>query len=67
MTMHERQLKALAELLMVRNPNDVVRSLRCKNVMYFGSDGSVLLDPGPQWSDERLVAAAMELFLADNA
>ena len=63
MTLHEQRLVALAHVLMLPSPNDVVRVLRKKNVMYFDGDGSLLLDPGPQWSDERLVKAAAQLFL----
>jgi len=66
MTPHEQRLIALAHVLMLPDPNDVVRALRRKNVMYFGCDGSLLLDPGPDWSDERLVEAAAQLFLDDN-
>jgi hypothetical protein len=66
MTAHEERLIALAHVLMIPNPNDVVRVLRSKNVMYFDHDGSLLLDPGPQWSDERLVEAAAQLFLVDS-
>ena len=66
MTPHEQRLIALADLLMIPGPNDVVRALRSKNVMYFDRDGSLLLDPGPQWSDERLVEAAAQLFLVDD-
>ena len=66
MTPHEHRLIALAHLLMIPDPNDVVRALRSKNVMYFDRDGSLLLDPGPQWSDERLVEAAAQLFLIDD-
>jgi hypothetical protein len=63
---HEQRLIALAHVLMIPNPNDVVRVLRSKNVMYFDRDGSLLFDAGPQWSDERLVEAAAELFLLDG-
>jgi len=63
MTLHEQRLIALAHVLMIPDPNDVVRALRSRNVMYFDRDGSLLLDPGPQWSDERLVEAAAQLFL----
>ena len=66
MTAHEQRLIALALVLMIPSPNDVVRVLRSKNVMYFDHDGSLLLDPGPQWSDERLVEAAAQLFLVDG-
>ncbi len=66
MTPHEQRLIALAHVLMLSNPNDVVRALRRKNVMYFDRDGTLLFDPGPQWSDERLVEAAAQLFLDDN-
>jgi len=65
MTPHEQRLIALAHLLLIPNPSDVVRALRSKNVMYFDRDGSLLLDPGPKWSDERLVEAAAQLFLVD--
>lgn len=66
MVPHEKRLIALAHVLMIPNPNDVVRVLRSKNVMYFDHDGSLLFDPGPQWSDERLVEAAAQLFLVDG-
>jgi hypothetical protein len=66
MTPHELRLIALAHVLMIPDPNDVVRALRSRNVMYFDRDGSLLLDPGPQWSDERLVEAAAQLFLIDD-
>ena len=66
MTPHEQRLIALAHLLMIPDPNNVVRALRSKNVMYFDRDGSLLLDPGPQWSDERLVEAAARLFLIED-
>ena len=66
MTAHEQRLIALANVLMIPDPNTVVRELRRKNVMYFDRDGSLLLDPGPQWSDERLVEAAAQLFLGDS-
>ena len=66
MTPHEQRLVELAHVLMIPDPRNVVGALRRKNVMYFDRDGSLLLDPGPQWSDERLVEAAVELFLVDN-
>ena len=66
MTLHAQRLIALAHVLMIPDPNDVVRVLRSRNVMYFDRDGSLLLDPGPQWSDERLVEAAARLFLIDD-
>ena len=66
MTSHEQRLVALARVLMLPNPNDVVRVLRGKNVMYFDRDGSLLFDAGPHWSDERLVEAAAHLFLVDG-
>jgi len=65
MTPHEQRLIALAHVLMIPGPNYVVRALRSKNVMYFDHDGSLLFDPAPQWSDERLVEAAARLFLLD--
>jgi len=66
MTSHEQRLIELARVLMIPDPNNVVRALRSKNVMYFDRDGSLLLDPGPEWSDERLVEAAVQLFLVDS-
>jgi hypothetical protein len=66
MTPHEQNLIALSHVLMIPNPNDVVQVLRSKNVMYFDRDGSLLFDAGPQWSDERLVEAAAQLFLVDG-
>jgi hypothetical protein len=66
MTPHEQRLVELAHVLMISDPSNVVGALRRKNVMYFDRDGSLLLDPGPQWSDERLVEAAVQLFLVDH-
>ena len=66
MTPHEQRLVELAHVLMIPDPRNVVGALRRKNVMYFDRDGSLLLDPGPQWSDERLVEAAVQLFLVDH-
>ena len=66
MTPHEQRLIELAHVLMISDPSNVVRALRSRNVMYFDRDGSLLLDPGPQWSDERLVEAAAQLFLVDH-
>ena len=66
MTLHEQRLIALADVLMIPDPNNVVKALRRRNVMYVDGDGSLLLDPGQQWSDERLVEGAARLFLTDT-
>ena len=66
MTPHEKRLYLLADALPVRAPQDVVAHLRRRNVMYFGAGGTLLLATGPEWSDERLVEAALRLFVDDE-
>ena len=64
MTSHDR-LRALAEALRVP-PAMVVSRLRTRNVMYFGGGGRLLLATSADWSDERIVDAAFELFVVED-
>ena len=67
MTLHERQLRILADALLIRDPRQVITALRRKNVIYVDRDGALLFAAGPEWSDEQLVEAAMELFITGEA
>jgi hypothetical protein len=67
MTPHEQRLKVLADALLIANPDAVVARLRSSDVMYFGGGGALLFATGPDWSDERLVEAAFDLFMHDES
>lgn len=44
----------------------VVPRLRTRNVMYFGAGGALLLATSADWSDERIVDAAFQLFVVEE-
>ena len=67
MTSHEQRLHILADALLIEDPKHVVAALRSRDVMYLGPRGAVLFATGPDWSDERLVEAAVELFVVADA
>jgi hypothetical protein len=62
---HDERLRALADALRVP-PSRVVSRLRTRNVMYFGPGGTLLLATSADWSDERIVEAAFQLFVVED-
>jgi hypothetical protein len=67
MTPHEQRLKVLADALLIADTNSVIARLRSRDVMYFGAGGALLFATGPDWSDERLVEAAFDLFMHEES
>jgi hypothetical protein len=66
MTAHEQRLKVLADALLIADTNSVIARLRSRDVMCFGAGDALLFATGPDWSDERLVEAAFDLFVHDE-
>lgn len=66
MSTHERQLQLLADALRLPSGAQVVPTLRRRDVLYYGPGGALLFACGADWSDERLVTAAVHLFIHDG-
>lgn len=61
MDTHKRRVELLADALSVK-PSDVVATLRAKNELFYDANGVLLFDPSG-WPEERLVEAAVKLFV----
>jgi len=67
MTSHEQRLRGLADALLVADAARVVSVLRSHDTMYFSADGALLFTSCDEWSDHRLVEAAFQLFVMEDA
>ena len=62
---HQERVELLSHALRV-TPEQVVPSLRRRDVLYFGPGGALLFACGADWPDERLVEAALHVFVLDD-
>lgn len=65
MPTHQDRLLLLADAMRIP-PDKVVAALRGRDVLYFGPSGSLLFACGDEWPDERLVEAAVQLFIVEE-
>ena len=62
---HQDRLRLLGYALRVPTER-VVAVLRAKDVLVYGPGGALLFACGDEWPDERLVEAAVNLFINDD-